>query len=65
MDYDSVASTELVLNGATTLSIGLNILDDSIYESDIESFVVELYTTNSRVSLSNNTAIISIRDNDG
>ena len=64
LDYGAITSTMLVLNGETTVSIGVNITDDSIYERDLESFVVELSTTNNRVSLANNMAVVSISDND-
>lgn len=52
------------LNSPTTRDITIHILEDSIFESELEYFTISLDTEDSGIEFVNNVATIYILDND-
>lgn len=65
MDYTSTSGM-FQLSASTGMgTISVTIIDDKVYEKNIESFTVVLSADTCRVQVVNNIATVSITDNDG
>jgi gliding motility-associated-like protein len=65
IDYSSLSGSVLIPAGNTSVSISVDVLDDTIVESGGETVIVTLISTDTSVLIADNEASVIIADNDG
>jgi gliding motility-associated-like protein len=65
IDYTSLSGFVLIPAGNTSVSISVDVLDDTIVESGGESVIITLISTDTSVTIAENEASVIIADDDG
>ena len=65
MDYTAASGEFTFSSSSSQQCVNITILDDSVFESMLETFSVNIDTSVDRVVLEPNTTVVQIVDNDG